>query len=106
MAEREIVWLRKADADFQAVYERFEERGEGKGDGLFQDVNSALERISLFPEIGRTFESPIRRVLIDQGRYGLFYVAAPTRIVILGIENLRQDPARIRQNLGLEGAAE
>jgi plasmid stabilization system protein ParE len=61
---------------FQAIYERFEERGEGNGDGLFQDLNSALERVCQFPEIGRTFEPLIRRVLIDQGRYGLFYLAA------------------------------
>lgn len=65
MAGREIVWLRKADADFQAIHERFEERGEGSGDGLFQEVNSVLERVILFPEIGRAFEPPIRRVLID-----------------------------------------
>ena len=62
-----------------------------------------MARVLLFPESGRPFYLPIRRVLIDDGRFGLFYVPHPTRIVILAIEDLRQDPSRIRLNLGLKG---
>ena len=103
MAEREVIWLRKADADLQTLYDRFEENEEGRGEIFFKAVDTALARVLLFPESGRPFDLPIRRVLIDDGRFGLFYVPHPTRIVILAIEDLRQDPSRIRRNLGLKG---
>ena len=68
MTGREAVWLRKADADLQLIYDKFEERSEGRGDAFFHAVDTALARVILFPEIGRPFDLPIRRILIGDGR--------------------------------------
>lgn len=102
MAAPELVWLRKADDDLQQIYERLEQQAEGRGDAFFNAVDKTLERVALFPEIGSPFDLPIRRVLVEKGRYGIFYCVEKRGLVILAIEDLRQDPERIRRNLGID----
>jgi plasmid stabilization system protein ParE len=98
----EIVWLLKAETDFQAIYNRISGYSEERAERFYFSVNDALDQVKLFPEIGQPYALPIRRVLALQARFGVFYRRQFHRIVVLGIEDLRQSPDRIRRNLGLE----
>jgi len=103
MQRAEIVWLAKADVDFQKIYDAVMERWGGSyANRFFEDVESTLERVAIFPECGNQVFDPVRRVLIVDGRYGIFYKPEMNRVVIIGIEDLRQNPSRIIQNLGIQ----
>lgn len=97
-----IIWLLKAEIDFQETYNRISRFSEDRAERFYDSVNRALDHVAEFPESGRTYALPIRRVLALGGRYGVFYREEGQRVVVLGVEDLRQDPGRIRRNLGLD----
>ena len=98
----EVIWLLKAEVDFQETYNRIERYSEERAEKFFDSVNSALEVVASNPEAGSPYSLPIRRVLALKGRYGVFYRCEPCGIVVLGIEDLRQDPRLIRRMFGLD----
>jgi plasmid stabilization system protein ParE len=99
---RPIIWLLKAEVDFQQIYNRIDRYSPERAERFYASVNEAVDPLALFPESGQPYALPIRRVLALNGRYGVFYRDEIRGIVILGIEDLRQDPRRIRRNLGIE----
>ncbi len=98
----EIIWLLKAEIDFQEIYNRIDRYSEKRAEDFYASVNTAVDQLALFPEIGFAYAFPIRRVLALRGRYGVFDRVDHRGVVILGIEDLRQDPDRIRRSLGID----
>jgi len=99
---REIIWLLKAEVDFQEIYNRIDRYSPERAENFYASVNEALDQVAEFPESGHAYAIPIRRMLALKGRYGVFYRSESRGIVVLGIEDLRQAPSRIRRNLGIE----
>ncbi len=99
---RETIWLLKAEVDFQEIYNRIDRYSEDRAESFYASVNQAVDQVALFPESGHPYALPIRRVLALDGRYGVFYRNESRGIVVLGIEDLRQEPSRIRRNLGID----
>ena len=58
-----------------------------------------LELLQIFPQLAAMWQAPVRRVAIRRSHYGLFYVAEPFRLVIVGVQDLRGDPDRLRREL-------
>ena len=83
---RGITWLLKAEVDFQEIYNRIDRYSPERAETFYASVNHALDQL----------------VLALNGRYGVFYRDENRGIVVLGIEDLRQDPRRIRQSLGFD----
>jgi plasmid stabilization system protein ParE len=81
-----------ADADFQRLYERY-------GDLFYDVVDRSIERLRQFPESAPVYEDPVRRLVIQGTPLGLFYGVHSTRLVILAILDLRQDPDAISRRL-------
>jgi plasmid stabilization system protein ParE len=92
----EIVWTRGAEADLAAIYEELEERQAGSGDRLLLQANSALELLRYFPEMAPSFDPPIRRLLLNRRRHGLYYTVENRGIIIHAVANLHTDPAILR----------
>ena len=97
----EVVWTQRAEAHLQEIYNRLEDRNDGAGDKFLEEVESALGLIQGFPHIGRIFHHPIRRRVIHDGIYGIFYVPENRGVVIIGVQDLRQRPSLIRRILGI-----
>jgi plasmid stabilization system protein ParE len=56
-------------------------------------VEGIVQLLRLFPEMGSSESTRVRRVLVGRRRvYGLFYAPTQTRIVVLALVDLRQDP--------------
>jgi len=51
------------------------------------------------PEIAPVYAGAYRRMLIRDFPYGIFYQVQPTRVIVVAILDLRQDPQRIRDKL-------
>jgi hypothetical protein len=94
-----IDFLSGADADLQQVFNKFEDYRHGFGVEFMMALEAYLARIAAFPEIAPPYFLNIRRQVMQDFPYGIFYEPYPTRIVVIAILDLRQDPQRIRNRL-------
>ena len=95
----ELVFLLAADADIQAAYEFYESCQAGRGEVLLRHLDIAFGHLRTFPEMAPMFRHPYRRFLVSGFPYGIFYAVEGHRVVVLGVMDLRQDPAAIRRRL-------
>ena len=96
---RPVEWLSGADADLQTAFAKFEDQREGAGAEFFLMIDDYLDRINRFPEIAPVYVQRVRRQVMKQSVYGIFYVVEPLRIVIVALLDLRQDDRQIRRRL-------
>ena len=92
----EVVWTRAAEADLQAAYDELEDGVEEAGTELLQLIDSALQLLKEFPEMAPVYERPLRRLLIRNGRHGLFYDVEPRGIIVQAFADLRRNPDDLR----------
>jgi len=96
----EVVWTLGVDLDLQAIYERLDVHSPGAGDRFFEALLETTRRLQLFPQIGPVvYGGFIRRVLIFDQHYGLFYSIESRGIILHALEDLRGAPERIAQRL-------
>ena len=100
----ELVFLLSAEADIQAAYEFYEAIQVRRGEVFMRCLDAALGQLRAFPEIARVFHDSYRRLLVHGFPYGIFYSLEGSRIIVMGVMDLRQDPERIRIRLGGRGA--
>jgi hypothetical protein len=94
-----VEFLSGADADLQAAFNRFEDYREGFGVEFVTAVDAHLTRIANYPLLAAVYHKAVRRQVMLGFPCGIFYEPHPTRIIVVAILDLRQDPARIRQRL-------
>jgi hypothetical protein len=94
-----VVFLSGADADLQSAFNTFEDYREGFGVEFMIAVDAHLTRLSVFPLIAPIYLRTVRRQVMRGFPYGIFYEPHPTRIIVMAILDLRQDPERIRRRL-------
>jgi plasmid stabilization system protein ParE len=94
------VWTLGAEADIQYLYERLDEWDEGAGDRFYDEVLTAVRMLEAFPHIGPVVHyGKVRRVLVYNRYYGLFYVVEGDRIILHALLDLRQDPKTLKRRL-------
>ena len=93
---RDVVWTRAAEADLQRVFEDLERNREGSGERFLELLEASMQLLRQFPEMAPNFEAPFRRLLLNDGRHGLFYVTEDRGIVIHALADLRRDPYELR----------
>ncbi len=80
----------------QRVYERLETWEEGVGDRFYAEVLSSVSLLEAFPLIGPVVHrDKVRRVLVYNRHYGLFYVAEDQGVVLHALLDLRQNPRNL-----------
>ena len=94
-----VVFLSGADADLQAAFNTFEDYREGFGAEFMTAVDAHLARASVFPLLAPVYLRTVRRQVMRGFPYGIFYEPHPTRVIVIAILDLRQDPERIRRRL-------
>jgi plasmid stabilization system protein ParE len=92
----DVVWTRGAEADLQNAYGEAEE-AKGSGDELLRLVDAAIELLKQFPEMAPFYDRPFRRLLIKDGRHGLFYTIEDRGIILHALADLRRDPEELRK---------
>ena len=97
----EIVWTLAADLDLQVIYERLDTHKSGIGDLFFEAVLEKTRQLQIFPRIGSVVHRGfIRRVLVFERWYGLFYSVESRGIILHAVLDLRRNPEHIEQRLG------
>lgn len=95
----ELILLLSADQDIQSAFERYESYQEGCGEVFLRHLDASLTLLRTQPLIGREVGRSHRRLLMSRFPFGVFYQVQPTRIVVNGVMDLRQDPKAIRRRL-------
>lgn len=96
---KELIFLLSADIDIQQAYGRYEDVQEGRGDCFLAELDGCFGLLKNNPKLGRRFDGPFRRLLLRDFPFGIFYEEETARIVVLGVMDLRQDPAHIQRRL-------
>jgi hypothetical protein len=96
---KDLIFLLSAELDIQQAYERYENVQEGRGDCFLEVLDARLSLLRANPLLGRVIEPPFRRLLLSDFPFGIFYDDQPTRIVVVGVMDLRQNPRIIKQRL-------
>ena len=94
---REIVWTRGAEADLQSAYNEAEESSAGSGESFLGLIDASIELLKQFPEMAPAFEGPFRRLVIKDGRHGIFYTIELRGIVLHAVADLRRKPDDLRR---------
>ncbi len=94
---KDLIFLLASEIDIQKAYERCEAVQEGRGDVFMEVLDARLGLLRANPLLGKVIEEPIRRLLLIDFPYGIFYENQPSRIIIVGVMDLRQDPVTIRR---------
>jgi plasmid stabilization system protein ParE len=95
----DLILLLQAEVDIQEAFNRYEDFQEGRGVIFMKQLDAALTMLRNQPEIGPTYASPYRRLLIRDFPYGLFYEVQSSRVVVATVMDLRQDPRTIEKRL-------
>lgn len=94
------VWTLGAETDVQTIYERLENWEEGAGDNFYASLLRSLMLLENFPDIGAVvFQRKVRRLLVVNRNYGLYYVHEARGVVLHALLDLRQDPRTIRKRI-------
>lgn len=94
----EIIWTAGAARELQEVYEHLEDRNEGGGARLLDEVGRHSTLLATQPFMGTYFEKPTRKLLIGR-HYGVIYSPESRGLVILAIADLRRDLQPLRKRL-------
>ena len=98
----ELVFLQGAEVDIQAAY-GFYGGPDAKHAELFLerlDKLSGLLREN--PTMGPVYGGRFRRLVLRGFHHALFYTVTADRIFVSAVLDLRQNPKRVRQRLGLQ----
>ena len=93
----DVVFLRGAEADLLEAYILFDEKGRGAA--FDASVESAISKLQAFPESGPLVFGDFRRVLLSGFPYGVFYRKHSSRLFVVAVLDLRQNPERIVDRL-------
>jgi len=67
-------------------------------------IDGIVQLLRLFPEMGSSESARVRRVLVGRRRfYGLYYASTQSRIIVLALVDLRQDPDIVESLLRSRG---
>jgi plasmid stabilization system protein ParE len=94
---REVVWTRGAEADLLDLYQRLDETNSESALRLLQLIDAAVELLRQFPEMARMYDSPVRRLVIRDGRHGLFYTVEARGVILHAVADLRDNPEDLKR---------
>jgi plasmid stabilization system protein ParE len=101
----EIVWKRGAEEDLLRIFAEMEDRSNGSGERFTLKLDEVLQNLRSHPSLAPVFEPPMRRLVIGNTGFGVFYSAEDRGIIIHALVHLSQHPesirAKIRRLLGL-----
>ncbi len=92
---REIVWIWAAEVDAQTAFLHLHDTNPGRAEKFVEMMDRLVSLLQAFPFIAPMWHHGIRRALVRRSHYGLFYVVEPKRLVIIGVQDLRQNPERL-----------
>ncbi|MEX0778515.1 MAG: type II toxin-antitoxin system RelE/ParE family toxin [Balneolales bacterium] len=83
----------EAARELRNAIEHYEEKREGLGAELFDEVEGILSQVSLFPDSGTPLSKSVQRILLDRFPFEIIYTISDKQTVfIYAIMHLRRKP--------------
>jgi toxin ParE1/3/4 len=87
-----VVYRRQVGRDLAAGFEYYEEQTKGLGERFLTAVGSAFDAIERYPQMFAQVHGEVRRALLSQFPYGVFYRVQAKRVVVLAVLHTARDP--------------
>jgi toxin ParE1/3/4 len=87
-----VVYRRQVGRDFAAGFEYYEGQTKGLGERFLTAVGSAFDAIERYPQMFAQVHGEVRRALLSQLPYGVFYRVEAKRVVVLAVLHTARDP--------------
>lgn len=101
----DIIWKRGAEEDLLSTFSELETLRKGSGERFALMLDDVLQSLRSFPRLAPIYDRPVRRLVIGNSGYGIFYTVENRGIIIHALVHLRTNPGsirtRIRKMLGL-----
>ncbi len=94
-----VRFLSPAEFELDEPIRYYDHQLPGLGFRLFQEVEAAVDRISLMPEAWTKIGEQTRRCLIKGFPYALYYVAESDEVLITALAHLHRDPEHYRKRI-------
>jgi plasmid stabilization system protein ParE len=88
-----LIFHPNVDDDLYEARSFYESRQVGLGDRFLATVRSVQARIAATPLMYQVIWQTIRRSLVLNFPYGVFYRVVGTRVEVIAVYDLRRDPA-------------
>ena len=95
----EIVWKWGAEDDLLRIFAELEERRIGSGEQFTLRLDAVLQNLRSYPSLAPVFELPMRRLVVGNTGYGVFYTVEKRGIIIHALVHLSQHPESIRSKI-------
>jgi toxin ParE1/3/4 len=87
-----VVLRKKARAEFDAAINWYERQQAGLGTEFAERVQDVLDRISATPELHATVYREVRKALVRQFPYAIYYRVRADRVVVLAVFHNKRNP--------------
>ena len=95
----DIVWKHGAEGDLLRVFADLDAVREGNGERFTHRLDGTLQSLRGHPQMAPVFERPMRRLVVGNSGYGLFYTVEPRGIIVHALLHLSQNPEAIRERI-------
>ena len=97
----ELVFLQGAQVDIQSSFACYEALSAKRADLFLQRLEKAASLLREHPHLAPLYGGRFRRLVLRGLPQAMFYTVTGERIFIAAVLDLRQDPERLRERLGL-----
>ena len=88
-----VILRLRAEDDIRASFQWYESQQPGLGEDFLVHLRRTLERIGEYPQSFPIIYKAVRRGLVTKFPYLAFYVAEPTRVVVVAVLHTSRNPA-------------
>lgn len=87
-----LVFRRGVGRDLAEAFTYYEEQAEGLGERFLGTVDSTFDAVERYPEMFAKVHGDVRRAIISQFPYAVFYRLEPQRVVVFRVLHTARDP--------------
>ena len=87
-----LVYRLRVGRDLAGAFTYYEEQVEGLGERFLSAVDSTFDAIERYPEMFAKVHGEVRRAIISQFPYAIFYRIEPKRVVVFRVLHTARDP--------------
>ena len=87
-----VVYRRQVGRELATGFGYYEEQAKGLGERFLTAVGSAFDAIERYPQMFAQVHGEVRRALLSQFPYGVFYRVESRRVVVLAVLHTARDP--------------
>jgi toxin ParE1/3/4 len=87
-----VVYRRQVGRDLAGEFGHYERQTQGLGERFLTAVGTVLDAIERYPQMFAQVHGEVRRALLSQFPYGIFYRVESKRVVVLAVLHTARDP--------------